>query len=210
MKRLACILFFLQFCCHMYAEEPVISNHNNRGVKFKYGLEWGMSGNILNYNISTFITDVQSLVQLKSVDPFFHINGEIKAFAGLDVGNRLNVFIAAGYAGIQKNLRFFPIELNGEFFIKPFHFKGGYFHVGGGWGFCENPNHRNALYGRGGYGYRIDIGNGLAMDTKSCLQVSFSHPDVNDKYTGKTVPIANLRQSNSISLNTIISVALIF
>ena len=129
MKRLACILFFLQFCCHMYAEEPVISNHNNRGVKFKYGLEWGMSGNILNYNISTFITDVQSLVQ---------------------------------------------------------------------------------LYGRGGYGYRIDIGNGLAMDIKSCLQVSFSHPDVNDKYTGKTVPIANLRQSNSISLNTIISVALIF
>lgn len=210
MKKLIIILLLATISCHLFAAEPEMSGKERGVVHFYYGLQWGISGNSYNSDISTYITDVQSLVQLKTINPFFHINGEIMASVGIDIGRRFNLEVAAGYAGIRKNLRFFPIEINGKYFTRKGQGSGSYFQIGGGWGLCENPNHRYACYSRGGYGYRIDVGNGLAMDIKALMQVSYSHPDVYDKYTGEIVPFSNLRQSDSISLNTLVCLALIF
>ena len=209
MKRIIIILLTILVCRTAPGEESHHSSYSRTG-RFVYGVEWGISGNLFNYNVTTFITDVQSLVQIRSIDPFFHVNGEILADAGVNIGKRFNLSLAAGYAGIQKNMRFFPAELRGQVFLRPWQTEGSYFQIGGGGGLAENKQHRSAFFGRIGYGYRIYLGNGVSIDLKTAVMLAYSHPDAYDKYTGKVVPQVNLRQSDSMSLNTLLCIALIF
>lgn len=209
MKRILIItLFLFRAALTLYGSgrEEVYDNKS----RFTYTIEWGLSGNLFNYNVSTYITDVQSLVHLRNIDPFFHINGELFAGAGLNAGRRWNFSVLAGYCGIQKNLRFFPIELRTTFFLSPDQRQGVYLFLGGGGGYCEKKEHKTAFFCKTGCGHRFDIGSGAALDFKVSLQGAYSHPDVVDKYNGKIVTPSNLRQSKSLSINTIFSVALVF
>ena len=209
MKETLLIIFFMLRAVFSLAGDKEGAKAEKQRL-FTYTVEWGASGNWFNYNVSTYITDVQSLVNIRNINPFFHLNGELMAGVGLNVGKRLNLSLLTGYCGIQKGVRFYPAELRASVFLQPGRSKGAFFFLGGGGGICEERRQKTAFFGRGGYGYRFDIGSGAALDFRAALQGAYSHPDVTDKYTGKIVQQSNLRRSKSISINTIFSVALVF
>lgn len=210
MKKTLLITFFLLLAASMFAWQEGEEKAEEKRPLLIYTVEWGASGNWFNYNVSTYITDVQSLVNIRNINPFFHLNGELMAGLGLNIGKRLNFSLLAGYCGIQKGVRFYPAEFRASIFLQPDHTCGSFFFLGGGGGICEKREQKSALFCRGGYGYRFYIGSGTAIDFRASLQGAYSHPDVLDKYTGEIVHLSNLRQSESISINTVFSIALVF
>lgn len=177
-------------------------------ASFRYGLEWGVNSAILVGSHSAYISGEGYLVDSRSLDFRSHINGEIMGLIGLEY-KRLGLYLRSGYMGLQKGESVVPVLLRSSFALSRSGVeKHGFIYIEGGCG-LQKAKPVSAVTGTG-YIYRLRLSEKLALDMNGGLRISYSHPDVYDKYAERKVPKESLGLSNSLNIGLALTIALVF
>lgn len=186
---------------------PLLTKAGER-ASFRYGLEWGVNSAILVGSHSSYISGEGYLVDSRSLDFRSHINGEVMGLIGLEY-KRLGLYIRSGYMGLQKGESVVPVLLRSSFALSRFGVeKYGSIYIEGGCG-LQKSKPVSAVTGTG-YVYRLRLSEKLALDMNGGLRISYSHPDVYDKYAERKVPKESLGLSNSLNIGLALTIALVF
>lgn len=158
-------------------------------LRFSYGLEWGTAVNLYFFENYTFMTDEQYMVNTRFSDGTFHLNGSILATAGIDIAEKCNVSLCAGYQGLAPGFRSYPLSLKASWFINGTTRSNGWFAGAlAGMTFDEKFKKKNSHSAQIFAGYRMKVGKKLMLDLKSGIQASVIHPaEFIDHYTGSFV-----------------------
>ena len=179
---------------------PLLTKAGER-ASFRYGLEWGVNSAILVGSHSSYISGEGYLVDSRSLDFRSHINGEVMGLIGLD--------LRSGYMGLQKGESVVPVLLRSSFALSRSGVeKHGSIYIEGGCG-LQKSKPVSAVTGTG-YVYRLRLSEKLALDMNGGLRISYSHPDVYDKYAERKVPKESLGLSNSLNIGLALTIALVF
>ena len=177
-------------------------------ASFRYGMEWGVNSAILVGSHSSYISGEGYLVDSRSLDFRSHINGEVMGLIGLEY-KRLGLYIRSGYMGLQKGESVVPVLLRSSFALSRSGVeKHGSIYIEGGCG-LQKSKPVSAVTGTG-YVYRLRLSEKLAFDMNGGLRISYSHPDVYDKYAERKVPKESLGLSNSLNIGLALTIALVF
>mgnify|MGYP004661758949 FL=1 len=177
-------------------------------ASFRYGMEWGVNSAILVGSHSSYISGEGYLVDSRSLDLRSHINGEVMGLIGLEY-KRLGLYIRSGYMGLQKGESVVPVLLRSSFALSRSGVeKHGSIYIEGGCG-LQKSKPVSAVTGTG-YVYRLRLSEKLALDMNGGLRISYSHPDVYDKYAERKVPKESLGLSNSLNIGLALTIALVF
>ena len=186
---------------------PLLTKAGER-ASFRYGLEWGVNSAILVGSHSSYISGEGYLVDSRSLDFRSHINGEVMGLIGLEY-KRLGLYIRSGYMGLQKGESVVPVLLRSSFALSRSGVeKHGSIYIEGGCG-LQKSKPVSAVTGTG-YVYRLRLSEKLALDMNGGLRISYSHPDVYDKYAERKVPKESLGLSNSLNIGLALTIALVF
>lgn len=186
---------------------PLLMKAGER-ASFRYGLEWGVNSAILVGSHSAYISGEGYLVDSRSLDFRSHINGEIMGLIGLEY-KRLGLYVRSGYMGLQKGESVVPVLLRSSFALSRSGVeKHGSIYIEGGCG-LQKSKPVSAVTGTG-YIYRLRLSEKLALDMNGGLRISYSHPDVYDKYAEQKVPKESLGLSNSLNVGLALTIALVF
>lgn len=186
---------------------PLLTKAGER-ASFRYGLEWGVNSAILVGSHSAYISGEGYLVDSRSLDFSSHINGEIMGLIGLEY-KRLGLYLRSGYMGLQKGESVVPVLLRSSFALSRSGVeKHGSIYIEGGCG-LQKAKPVSAVTGTG-YIYRLRLSEKLALDMNGGLRISYSHPDVYDKYAEQNVPKESLGLSNSLNVGLALTIALVF
>lgn len=177
-------------------------------ASFRYGMEWGVNSAILVGSHSSYISGEGYLVDSRSLDFRSHINGEVMGLIGLEY-RRLGLYLRSGYMGLQKGESVVPVLLRSSFALSRSGVeKHGSIYIEGGCG-LQKSKPVSAVTGTG-YVYRLRLSEKLALDMNGGLRISYSHPDVYDKYAERKVPKESLGLSNSLNIGLALTIALVF
>lgn len=177
-------------------------------ASFRYGIEWGVNSAILVGSHSSYISGEGYLVDSRSLDFRSHINGEVIGLIGLEY-KRLGLYVRSGYMGLQKEECVVPVLLRSSFALSRSGVeKHGSIYIEGGCG-LQKSKPVSAVTGTG-YVYRLRLSEKLALDLNGGLRISYSHPDVYDKYAERKVPKESLGQSKSLNIGLALTIALVF
>lgn len=186
---------------------PLLTKAGER-ASFRYGMEWGVNSAILVGSHSSYISGEGYLVDSRSLDFRSHINGEVMGLIGLEY-KRLGLYIRSGYMGLQKGESVVPVLLRSSFALSRSGVeKHGSIYIEGGCG-LQKSKPVSAVTGTG-YVYRLRLSEKLALDMNGGLRISYSHPDVYDKYAERKVPKESLGLSNSLNIGLALTIALVF
>lgn len=186
---------------------PLLTKAGER-ASFRYGMEWGVNSAILVGSHSSYISGEGYLVDSRSLDFRSHINGEVMGLIGLEY-KRLGLYIRSGYMGLQKGESVVPVLLRSSFALSRSGVeKHGSIYIEGGCG-LQKSKPVSAVTGTG-YVYRLRLSEKLALDMNGGLRISYSHPDVYDKYAERKVPKESLGQSKSLNIGLALTIALVF
>lgn len=186
---------------------PLLTKAGER-ASFRYGLEWGVNSAILVGSHSAYISGEGYLVDSRSLDFRSHINGEITGLIGLEY-KRLGLYVRSGYMGLQKGESVVPVLLRSSFALSRSGVeKHGSIYIEGGCG-LQKSKPVSAVTGTG-YIYRLRLSEKLALDLNGGLRISYSHPDVYDKYAEQKVPKESLGLSKSLNVGLALTIALVF
>lgn len=186
---------------------PLLTKAGER-ASFRYGMEWGVNSAILVGSHSSYISGEGYLVDSRSLDFRSHINGEVMGLIGLEY-RRLGLYLRSGYMGLQKGESVVPVLLRSSFALSRSGVeKHGSIYIEGGCG-LQKSKPVSAVTGTG-YVYRLRLSEKLALDMNGGLRISYSHPDVYDKYAERKVPKESLGLSNSLNIGLALTIALVF
>lgn len=186
---------------------PLLTKAGER-ASFRYGLEWGVNSAILVGSHSSYISGEGYLVDSRSLDFRSHINGEVMGLIGLEY-KRLGLYVRSGFMGLQKGESVVPVLLRSSFALSRSGVeKHGSIYIEGGCG-LQKSKPVSAVTGTG-YVYRLRLSEKLALDMNGGLRISYSHPDVYDKYAERKVPKESLGLSNSLNIGLALTIALVF
>ena len=186
---------------------PLLTKAGAR-ASFRYGMEWGVNSAILVGSHSSYISGEGYLVDSRSLDFRSHINGEVMGLIGLEY-KRLGLYVRSGYMGLQKEECVVPVLLRSSFALSRSGVeKHGSIYIEGGCG-LQKSKPVSAVTGTG-YVYRLRLSEKLALDLNGGLRISYSHPDVYDKYAERKVPKESLGQSKSLNIGLALTIALVF
>ncbi len=186
---------------------PLLTKAGER-ASFRYGIEWGVNSAILVGSHSSYISGEGYLVDSRSLDFRSHINGEVMGLIGLEY-KRLGLYVRSGYMGLQKEECVVPVLLRSSFALSRSGVeKHGSIYIEGGCG-LQKSKPVSAVTGTG-YVYRLRLSEKLALDMNGGLRISYSHPDVYDKYAERKVPKESLGQSKSLNISLALTIALVF
>lgn len=122
---------------------------------------------------------------------------------------RLGLYVRSGYMGLQKGESVVPVLLRSSFALSRSGVeKHGFIYIEGGCG-LQKSKPVSAVTGTG-YVYRLRLSEKLALDLNGGLRISYSHPDVYDKYAERKVPKESLGLSNSLNIGLALTIALVF
>lgn len=186
---------------------PLLTKAGER-ASFRYGIEWGVNSAILVGSHSSYISGEGYLVDSRSLDFRSHINGEVMGLIGLEY-KRLGLYVRSGYMGLQKEECVVPVLLRSSFALSRSGVeKHGSIYIEGGCG-LQKSKPVSAVTGTG-YVYRLRLSEKLTLDLNGGLRISYSHPDVYDKYAERKVPKESLGQSKSLNIGLALTIALVF
>lgn len=122
---------------------------------------------------------------------------------------RLGLYVRSGYMGLQKEECVVPVLLRSSFALSRSGVeKHGSIYIEGGCG-LQKSKPVSAVTGTG-YVYRLRLSEKLALDLNGGLRISYSHPDVYDKYAERKVPKESLGQSKILNIGLALTIALVF
>lgn len=195
MRRKLFIIIFLLQALIVSAGTPYSSFFS----RIRLGAEWGYSQCFFrawNYN---FISQEGSRFYENSADLYLQPNGILMLQAGVDLGqDRFNIGLSAGYIGVGKDNRVFPLLLRIAYFPVTTHSEGPFLHVQGGPAMHLHPVWRKpAWMGAAGAGYRICLSDELNLDLLAGIKYLYDHPVIPNPEGPGNVPERNIRKNDA-------------
>ena len=188
---------------------PIATLAGDGGRRIHYGIEWGLNDALLSGMHSTFLASEGYVVDSKSLDFSSHVNAHVLGFVEVGVARRFSLAAYSGYIGLKKGERVAPVTIRGTYALSRTGIrKAGAVFAEGGCGFRKGAD--ISVVTRTGYAYRYRLADFLALDFNAGMLVTFSHPDVYDKYSGRYVPEKDLGVTRSLNLGLIFAVGLVF
>lgn len=177
--------------------------------KFHYGVEWGVSNTFTSWTHCTFQTTEGYVVENRDVESSALMNANVLGFASMDISKWVWLSAYSGYTGLRKGEHVIPLTLRSTFALNRTGTENpGAVFIEGGCGFRRGA--RVSAIAKAGYTYRIILSSFMALDLTAGAHLTFSHPDVYDKYSERTVPPEALGVSSSLNTGVFLSMALVF
>lgn len=177
------------FCISAQAQAP----------RVRYGLEWGISPTFLQSRDINYISAEGYRVDEDWTGLEFDVNGLVMAEFGVNLNDCFALSLYAGYAGISKDNRLFPLLLRLSAFPKGMTDDGIFIFADGGAGFHSAiPDAATlpaAVIADAGTGYHIALNRSIGLDFQVSLRGSFDHMLIKDADTGNWVPDADVRRN---------------
>ena len=190
MKRLLVIslmLTALVFSARAQEESPV-----------HVGADWGFMATMLNFHHYNYMDEgIGYRIDDRGWSSDMGANAYAFLCASLDLGNRFNLGVIGGYAGVNDGVRVIPVELRLIYFPRSSHEDGMLVFLQGGAGFKTGEGDGIIFLGQGGAGYRLALSRRHSLDFKLCLQVSYDHPKVWDPLEQNYISERNIRRDNA-------------
>lgn len=177
--------------------------------KFHYGVEWGVSNTFTSWTHCTFQTTEGYVVENRDAEYSALMNASILGFASMGISKWVWLSAYSGYTGLRKGEHVIPLTLRSTFALNRTGTENpGAVFIEGGCGFRKGA--RVSAIAKAGYTYRIILSSFMALDLTAGAHLTFSHPDVYDKYSERTVPPEALGVSSSLNTGVFLSMALVF
>ncbi|MGM9740317.1 MAG: hypothetical protein ACI3ZP_06895 [Candidatus Cryptobacteroides sp.] len=187
----------------------LFSAHEMSGKGFRWGVEWGASGICHSNTSCIYTTEDGYLVEYKKISNRLHINAAVEGFIGMDFAGRLNISLRSGYSGLGDGERGVPLSLRPTlYFGKTPTVRGASLFVEGGLFFRRNADISSFV--KLGTGWRTRLSSHIAMDFNIGIQLSGTHPDIYDKYSGKFLHNGEVRNLKCYNEGFFLSTALVF
>lgn len=179
------------------------------GKGFRWGLEWGASGICHSNAYCVYTADEGFIVEYRKISNRLHVNGTLEGFVGIDFAQRLNISLHSGYAGIADGERGVPLSLRPTLRLgrNPDGGRASLFAEGGVF-FRKNAD--ISMFAKLGTGWRTTLSQHLALDFNAGLQVSRTHPDIYDKYSGRYLAGDSVRGLKCFNAGFFLTTALVF
>ncbi len=185
---------------------PVAVQAQEKG-RLHFGAEWGFSFPVISGTHSTFLAEEGYLVDSKELRVNGHLNALAMGSVGIDISRRFGIYALAGYMGVTKGERVIPVTLRGIYSCSG-ELTGNRIYIEAGGGFRSGCKVTGIA--RIGYIYSCGLTERLALTFNAGSIVSFSHPEVYDKYSGRYVPKPSLGLSNSLNAGVVLTIGLAF
>lgn len=170
-----------------------------------YGLEFGYIANFHVYSHFNYIPEGGYRVDHEDNDFGYSTNANVMAHFGFNVSENLNLSAYAGYQGINRKQRIFPVTLRATVLFGKHDDPGRWLsYIGGGIGLKGSEKmFGNAYVANCGVGYRLNLTREVKLDFLSGLVSTYWHPDTFSESI-------DVRRSNEILLGGCFSVSLTF
>ena len=172
-----------------------------------FGAEWGLSYPVISGTHATFLTEDGYLVENKELKVNEHINALVLGSIGIDLSRRFGLYVLSGYMGVTKGERVVPVTLRGVCSLSD-RLTGSSIYAEAGGGFRKGNKTTGIV--RLGYIFSYGLTDRLSLNFNAGSIISFSHPDIYDKYSGRYVPKPDLGLSNSLNVGAALTVGLAF
>jgi hypothetical protein len=177
---------------------------------FTYGFEWGYSETIFRYYDYNFITHEGDRLHDTGKGTVFHSNGQFFLKAGYDLTEHFNLSAQAGYEGLYKNNRFYPLSIRGTYLTGK-KGKNRYFTFAEAGIGLDNKlaDSHNDIY-KCGWGLRLPLDCKTDMDIIFALQAGYSHPELTDPDTLEPVNQDKIGSSDAWFVSASVGIAINF
>ena len=177
------------FCISARAQAP----------RVRYGLEWGISPTFMQSRDINYISAEGYRVDEDWSGHKFDVNGLVMAEFGVNLNDYFALSLYAGYAGLEKGNRVFPLLLRMSAFPKGMTSDGIIIFADGGAGFHsaipDASTPPTAIIADAGTGYHLALSRSIGLDFLLSLRGSFDHTLIKDADTGNWVPDADIRRN---------------
>lgn len=150
-----------------------------RGGKVTAAVEWGAGMTFADYHIYNYL--LEGGYRMNGSE--FYFGGKVNAYwqgsLGYDILPDWNLSLNAGYEGIDRQYRVYPITVRATHTFQPANEDGYLLFVEGGAGFW-GPKDISAVLGRVGTGYRLALSPRTALDLMFSFRLSMRNPDLFD------------------------------
>lgn len=201
------------FAAAMLLTSQAVGRAEGHGaLHFEYGCEWGYTANLFYYYHIHYISrDTGARVDTQESKMVYRSLGDVMLYAGAEIGEKWNIDLNCGYAGIFDNRRVVPLTVRGTFFPKGRgHLKTKLF-LEGGTAFARSYDGGMPAIVKLGVGKRIELARRVSLDFNAAVQLCHDRPtSVFDEVHHVQVEQAQLRQSNAMYAGINLSMALNF
>lgn len=190
------------------------SHARNGGDSFlghlQVGCEWGYSQLLYQYHDYNIVSVEGYRIKESSRGFNLHSNGFVLLNVGYDIGQKMNVGLYAGYAGIAEDSRFFPAFVRFNFHPSGTASDGFFSFIDGGAavGVPSGLQEDIAAICGIGEGYRIKLNWRYNLDFHVALRYSSAHPSIPNPDGPGYVSRQNIRSNSAgyLALNFAIAI----
>jgi len=205
-KLLAIILLLSSFQASLSAR---VLPDETPFTRFRFGAEWGYTQCFFLYRDYNYITDEGYRVYNRSFSAHWQPNAQIVGQIGYVLTTRSMLSLGAGYMGMGKGNRLFPVYLRYTFYPRSISEDGLFTYAQAGAAWHIHPmDGRTALLGAAGGGYRLHLSHGCDLDLLLGLKYLHDHPALVDE--GFSIPGHNIRKNIAGYCALDISIAISF
>lgn len=182
--------------------------------RVRYGLEWGISPTFLQSRDINYISAEGYRVDEDGKDFAIDWNGFVLADVGVNLNDNWALSLYAGYAGLSKGNRIFPLLLRVSAFPKGMTNDGIFIYAEGGAGFHSAVPDTSTLPAAAmtdaGLGYHLALSRSIGLDVQLSLRGSHDKMRIKDADTGVWVPDADIRRNDMHCYALCLSIGLNF
>jgi len=180
--------------------------------RFEYGMEWGITPNMLyHYHVNYTAEGTGARVNTERTDAIFHVNGQMAAYIGTEIGPKWSAELFSGITGLYDGTTSVPLTMRVTFFpVSRDHKKLKLFAEGGS-AFAPCFNNQVPLIVKAGAGTRIMLAKRVSLDFNAALQMYLCHPDnIWDSVNNTMVYASQMRKCDALYAGINLSMSLNF
>ena len=206
MKRILSYIFIL-----LFASSQMQAGNREGAPLLRYGLEWGTTGTLFTALHQNYTAEEGYRIDENISEWTYISNAFVSANFGFNIRPGFAAGLYAGYAGLTRGRRMFPLTLRLSCTPKGYDNDSFTSYIEGGFGFTDikHLSERCSLASAGA-GYHMALNRSVSIDYLASLRFAMDHPVIIDQDSGIAVPTGSIRQNNVIYLSINFGVAVNF
>ena len=157
-----------------------------------YGLEWGYTGTFLYSWQHNFIcSEGYRIIEGNDVWRYFS-NGMLLANLGVDIGDRVNMSVYSGFAGVYFKRRMIPVELRARYCPSGLYSNGVICYAAAGLMYPTATRIDTNMGFKLGAGYRVAVFRTISVDFLLSAHLTTDHDKITDPDTKMYVPTRDI------------------
>lgn len=190
MKKIIAILLIL------FSFNNFVNAQKDRFSRYTFGVEWGYVATIQSGYRYIFFPPEGYRVDVRDNSFGLKNNADVYIHAGMNLNNKWNLSIYAGYAGVSDIHKVIPVSLRGTRYFGEDPLKDRWFAFADlGSGLCMKRPLQEILSGKIGGGYRLSLSRYSMLDFLVSARMTYTHPQIT--YDQEVIAQEMVRRNNA-------------